>query len=714
MAKWFIVRRHSPTSTFMSTTLRVFVSSPSDVTTERARVSRVVDRLRRDFPDEYEFEVIRYEEGVYFANEGGFQDQIVSSGVCDLVICILWSRLGTPLPDRYKRQDGTHPTGTEYQFETAMDAASRQQQPAVLVYLKTTPPARDGVDQQRTAPNEADLQFEMLKAFWFKWMRDERGHYTGSYNKFENADDFERKLEQHARTWLTDRRSSGASWKDGSPYRGLEVFKEEHERVFFGRSRAVAEIRARLTATTQQPGRVPFLLVLGPSGSGKSSVVRAGLVPELTTRNRVPGVDAWRRCIVRPSESGPEPLLALATAIFDALPEMQDGDYSQPEEVARHVWSALPAEAPRPVVGALDRWARRAATEDRPPVTNLLIVIDQLEELFRWDPSAQSEFIRLVGSLARSGRIWVVATFRNDFYPQLAANLELRRLTDAGAQYDLPPLGQIEFSEIVRRPAQAAGLSFEIAEDGRRLDDIILDDVKTQPDSLPLVEFALEQLYLKRNLEKRELTFAAYNAMHGLAGSIASRAESLLQDLQASGSLGVADAALIGRIFNRLATVSENGRLTSSSTVLEEFDKDPAESALITAFERARLLVVDQRTFAAGEHIPIVRVAHDALLHNWPRVAEWAKSNARFLLWRARLTPVLETWKRLAAEGNASSSALLRGDLLAEAERWSREMTELLTHDEAQFIGSIVRRKEFARSKPSASRSRHCRKRIVG
>jgi WD40 repeat protein len=673
------------------TKLRFFVSSPSDVTSERARVSTVVDGLRQDFADEYEFEVIRHEENVYFANEGTFQNQIVSPTVCDLVICILWSRLGTPLPDRYQRSDGTHPTGTEYEFETAMNWAAGHQKPDVLVYLKTAPviTQRGRIDQQSTALGEADLQYEMLKAFWSKWMRDERGYYTGSYHEFLNADDFESKLEQHTRAWLTGLRSAAASWTKGSPYRGLEVFEEEHEQIFFGRTRAVAEMRARLTAMAKQPGRVAFLLVLGISGSGKSSVVRAGLVPELRKRGRVPGVGAWRRCIVRPSELGTDVLVGLAKAMFHDLPELQEGDYSQPDDLVSSLWRALPNQEARPVVRALDRSPRgiqHRAGQNGLPVTNLLIVIDQLEEFFRWDGPAQSEFVRVVNSLAKSGRVWVVATLRNDFYPQLAASPELRALKDAGAQYDLLPLGEIELADIIRRPAQAAGLSFGITEDGQKLDDRILDAAKTQLDSLPLLEFTLEQLYRNRNVERQELTFAAYEAMGGLEGAIASQAESLLQGLRSSGSVGdVADAAF-GRVFHRLATVAEDGRVIRNWTALQDFERDAGEMALVTAFVEARLLVLDHRATVAGSESPAVRVAHEALLQRWPRVADWVKANAGFLLWRERLRPALATWKRLAAGGKDPSGGLLRGDLLAEAERWTREMTGFLSDDETRFI----------------------------
>jgi len=527
----------------------------------------------------------------------------------------------------------------------------------------------------------------MLKAFWSKWMRDERGHYTGAYHEFQNANTFETVLEKHVRQWLAERRHARASWTAGSPYRGLEVFEEEHQQIFFGRDRVVAEIRARLTAAKSQPGRVAFLLVLGSSGSGKSSLIRAGFVPELTLRNRVPGVDGWRRCIVRPSELD-EPLFAVARALFNEIPQMQEGDYSEPEELVSHVWRALPHEAARPVLRALDRWGRTRfpALEDRLPITNLLFVIDQLEELFDWDDSRQAEFIRLIGSFAKSWRIWVVATLRNDFYQQFAANPELQILKERGTQYDLPHLGEIELADIIRRPAEAAGLNFEIAEDGRRLDDIIFDAARTQRDSLPLLEFALEQLYRERNIARRELTLAAYNAMGGLVGAIASRAESLLQQLHSSGPIdSVAETELLSRVFNKLATVSEDGKVTSRPTLLREFEEDAEEMTLIKAFEQARLFVMDQRTTMAGSE-PIVRVAHDALLQQWPRVARWVNANTAFLLWRTRLEPIVAAWKRLAEQGKVSSSALLRGDLLAEAERWRDEMRPLLTNEEAQFI----------------------------
>src|SRR6185437_10743701 len=142
--------------------------------------------------------------------------------------------------------------------------------------------------------------------------------------------------ETHIRQWLARNQaelSGNLTWPialKGSPFRGLQPFDEAHAEVFFGRRRAVERLRQALIDAA---GRgTPFLLVLGMSGSGKSSVIRAGLLPRITQIGTVPGVDLWRRCAFRPSEGAGDALLGLAQALYraDVLPELGAGDNPRP------------------------------------------------------------------------------------------------------------------------------------------------------------------------------------------------------------------------------------------------------------------------------------------------------------------------------------------------------------------------------------------------
>ena len=214
--------------------VRLFVSSPSDVSAERQRVENVVRRVQADYPDGIEIEVVLWEENFYSARSN-FQEQIPSPADSDLVLCILWKRLGTALPSEFDRADGTSRTGTEYEFETAMEAALSGELPDILVYRKSAQItfSADHVDQER-----AELQ--SLEGFWRRWIQNEERQFTAGFKSFEEADQFEAMLEKDLRGWIK-RHFHDVEWPEskGSPYRGLEAFEEEHAPNYFGRRRAI-------------------------------------------------------------------------------------------------------------------------------------------------------------------------------------------------------------------------------------------------------------------------------------------------------------------------------------------------------------------------------------------------------------------------------------------------------------------------------------------
>ena len=202
-------------------TARMFGSSPSDVQPERERVDKIVLRLQHEFGGQVELEVFRWEETYYTAREG-FQQQIEkrqSPADADLVLCILWKRLGSTLPGEFNRSDGTPRTGTEYEFEVAMEKALKDDIPDIFVYRKS---AEILFHSERVDQEKAELQ--ALNAFWGQWVRNEEGHFTAGFKGFEDPEDFEALLENDIRAWLK-RRFQTANWPEskGSPYRGLEV-----------------------------------------------------------------------------------------------------------------------------------------------------------------------------------------------------------------------------------------------------------------------------------------------------------------------------------------------------------------------------------------------------------------------------------------------------------------------------------------------------------
>ena len=620
--------------------IRIFVSSPSDVSAERRRVDNVVKRIQADYED-LEFEIIRWEENFYSARST-FQDQIVSSADADIVLCILWKRLGSPLPDEYRRKDGSSRTGTEFEFETAMEAALTAELPDILVYRATR---EITFSAEHVEQEQAELQ--MLENFWRRWIQNEKGHFTAGFKPFEQTDEFEQLLEKDLRAWLK-RRFHNVSWpaSKGSPYRGLAVFEEEHAPIYFGRRRAINEVRARLIANEQRDG-VGFLLIIGASGAGKSSLLRAGLIPALKDSHPVDGIAGWRTLTIRPTELGSDPILGLANKLCqqNVLPELLDGDYAQPAELAS-LWSGNPQAAATPVCAALKRWAKKLTEEEQmnhTADTRLLIAIDQFEEIFQLSDEQQSLFLKIIDKLAHSGKVWLVATMRSDFYPQLFSLPELMHLKDASRQYDLNIPRAHELQEIISGPATAAGLHFEQNEHGEGLDQRLLEDAEGNPAALPLLEFTLEQLYLQHDRDEQQLSFKSYQQLGGLQGALTQAAEDALAEVKQSFN-DDADK-VFARVMRELVSINEDGKATRRVAMLDSFKNNLDDQRLVDALVKHRLLTGYTANIADNETAQaVVNITHEALIEHWQRMQQWLEQDLELLQVRERTSQDCSRW----------------------------------------------------------------------
>ncbi|MCF8532485.1 MAG: hypothetical protein K9G48_05750 [Reyranella sp.] len=664
----------------MSQRFRIFISSPGDVSDERRRAALVIGRLKREFASFFDITPVLWEYEPMLSS-GHFQDIIDPPADADILVLILWSRLGTPLPEstatrEYRGIDGRAPvTGTEWEFESAL--AARQQRsgvPDMLVYRKQGEGfARfsrvDQLDQIRS-------QWEALQNFWRYHFEDESGQFKAAFNRFTTLEEFETQLEQHLRELLRRRlpellqrvtpAGDGAriEWWAGSPYRGLQAFDREHAAVFFGRERAEREITEALVKRAAE--NKAFMLVLGASGSGKSSLVRAGLVPDLMAPGVVPSVDGgqitWRHVIVHPADLSPAPLGGLAAALLrpGALPELAAIGYGEAELAA--LLGGPPAVGAGPLRVALERAAAtdpHATPGDR-RVGRLVLVLDQLEAAFTSAAITDEDRRALdaaVARLATSGMVWVIATLRSDFFHRMPDLPQLAELAGGLGQYQLAPPTGAEIDLIITRPAEAAGIVFEKdPETGVSLAAAIREAATRDPASLPLLSFLLDELY-HRDVEggdKRLLTYATYNELGQLEGAIARRAERLVQELSPESA-----AALPGLLLS-LVEVGEVSAAATSRVVREGSIPDLRQQALAQMLVDARLAVADDtgqgRTF---------RLAHEALLSHWPRLRELIAEHRDFLIVRRRLQAEAVAWGQ---EDRDSDLLLPPGRRLAEAE----------------------------------------------
>jgi len=678
--------------------LRVFISSPGDVVEERVVTRRVLERATAVYGDRVAIEPVFWEHEPLRAS-ASFQEQIPYPAECDLVLMILWSRLGTRLPAHLSRPDGSrYASGTEFEFENALEAYRAKGAPDLLVYRKTAQPVTPLDSEQKVL--ERLHQKKALDAFLEHWFMAEDGSLTAAFHTFEGLDDFEELLETHLRKLLEERLPSveqqvhrRVDWTRGSPYRGLEIFRAEHAPIFFGRTRATSEI---LNALRRQSaaGR-PFVLVLGMSGCGKSSLVRAGVLPLLTQPGVIEGVGLWRSAVMRPADAGSDLFTSLASALLKhrALPELT-ADGTGIDVLARLLQDS-PDAAFALIKGGLSQAAAEVARKEdleQQPVARLALVIDQLEELFT-TPSVSSEqrdqFVAVIDSLVASGKIWVLATLRSDFYPRLMDSPGLVALKKDAGQYDLLPASAAEMSQMIRRPAELAGLKFEENEvTGERLDDALRDAAAQNPGALPLLQFALEQLYTARSGEG-VLSLSAYDELGGVEGALAQRAEAAFK------SLGKTEQAAFATVMSALVTVGtgEGDVGTRQRAPLAGFAKGSPGRVLIDRFVEARLLVTDRDD--RGE--PVVTVAHEALLRHWPRLEEWLEHNRELLQVRERLDAEARQWE---AEGRPASNLLASAKRLAEANELEKaEALELPEHEHEFLQASLAKGQRTQRLK---------------
>jgi WD40 repeat protein len=698
--------------------LAIFISSPGDVAEERVIAKRILDRLTSEFAPVVELDPFFWEHEPLLANDT-FQAEIMRRlrpAEADIVVCILWSRLGTRLPPQFARPDGsTYNAATEFELEDALLGYRQHGKPDLLVYRKTAEPLVSLKDTQ--AASQAIRQKMMLDEFVQRFFHGGDGTLIASFHNFDNTADFEALLEEHLRKLIQERMrkrgirppapaaSSCPTWTEGSPFRGLQAFDFDHHAIFFGRTRAIGEVLERWKRQAAD-GRA-FLLVLGVSGCGKSSLVRAGVLPDLVQPGVVEGVGLWRRAIMRPGERSGDLFDGLAAALQqdEALPELT-GDGTTVEQLAG-LLRTNPEAAPYLVKGALAQAAGRllkAESSPVQPVVKLVMALDQLEEIFTADdlsPSQGEAFFRAIRALAESGQTWIIATLRSDFYPRCSEITALAALKSGLGQYDVRQPDASEIAQLIRCPTLAAGLQFEPEDPrtGQRLDDLLRDAAAASRDSLPLLEFTLDELYRLRS--GNTLTLQAYHDLGGMEGALARRADEVFTGLPAAAQ------STLPYVFRQLVAIKNDDEDTPvrKRAPLGPFDESapgrentpdagpsPARQ-LVDAFIAARLLTA-KRT---DDGVPVVEVAHEALLSHWQPLVGWLRDDRELLRIRGRVGAQAARWVQ---EGRRTCLLLQTGKPLDEG----------LQLQSARFPLEAVEREFIANSLAAARRRTRLRR----
>jgi WD40 repeat protein len=444
-----------------------------------------------------------------------------------------------------------------------------------------------------------------------------------------------------------------------NPYQGLSAFGEEDADFFFGQEKFVNNL---VEVTHKQP----LVAVVGPSGSGKSSVVYAGLIPKLRKEGN------W---LIESFRPGKEPFEPLAFALVRQL-EPEAGETQQLRETMGLAGDLRNCRITLPQVVA--------RILERNPGKRLLLVADQFEELYTLCQVKEEQERFANDLLAAIGQenITLVLTLRADFYGYV---LSYRPFRDALQEFTPQLLSSMKREELqaaVELPAQKLEVQLEA-----QLTQHILNDVGEEPGNLPLLEFALTRLWEKQI--NRELTHQAYEEIGGVKKAIANHAEQIYQKLSET------EKKQAQRIFVQLVRPGEGTEDTRRVATRAEVGEDNWNLVSYLAGYQARLVVTGRQ-----EQEDTVEVVHEALIREWGTLREWINANRQFRTWQERLKVALREWKN----NNHDSGGLLRGTPLSVAEDWLRQRAREMTQEEQNYILASV--KERNREKQQRERRR--------
>jgi WD40 repeat protein/DNA-binding SARP family transcriptional activator len=448
-----------------------------------------------------------------------------------------------------------------------------------------------------------------------------------------------------------------------NPYKGLRAFGESDAEHFFGRDALVDQLVAAVAAKR-------LIAVVGPSGIGKSSVVKAGLVPALR-QGALPGSAGWLVADLLP---GAYPFEDLAASLLRVAVERPD---DLVEDLARD-----------------ELGIRRVTKGILPAGSELLLVVDQFEELFTLttDEEVRRRFLDGLIALAVDphAHVRVVVTLRADFldhplrYPEFGELLGAGMLTVAAPSED-------ELAEAIERPAETVGVRFEPG-----LVSQIVADVHDQPGALPLLQYALTELFAARTSDL--LTLDGYRATGGVVGALGRRAEELHARLD-----GTAQRAC-RQVFLRLVSVDPNGQDTRRRVRRRELRGLELEpdvlDAILARYGEHRLLSFDREPLT---RTPTVEVAHEAILGQWDRLRSWIDERREDLLLHRRLVEAVDEWD----DSGRDADYLPREGRLAQFEAWADSTDLALTAGEREFLG------EARAAADTAARRRARRRRAI-
>ncbi|MEO0561725.1 MAG: protein kinase, partial [Chloroflexota bacterium] len=440
-----------------------------------------------------------------------------------------------------------------------------------------------------------------------------------------------------------------------NPYLGLRPFSEADHLSFFGRQRLVDALVERMDEDHQYRN---FLGVVGPSGSGKSSLVYAGLIPQLR-EGALEGAADWFYASMTP---GSDPFKSIAQAL-ERIAAVPVDDVTQ-----QLATGGTPLdELLRELIGNTGQ--------------TLMLFIDQFEEVFTLvkNEAVRQQFLTMLVNAIESDafQLRVIVTLRADFYDRPLWYEDFGKMLRERTEIVLP-MDTSELERAIVGPVRRLGMHVEpelVAE--------MIADVRSEPGTLPLLQYSLRELFDQR--EGMGLTHRAYQKMGGLRGTLARRANEVHH------SLSTAQQVLARQAFLRLVALGEGTEDTRRRAKISELrslsDDTVGIMEVLNTFTTQRLLTFDNDPETRE---PTVEVAHEALIREWDLFRVWLDESRDDLRLLRQLTEAAAAWR----EQNADPSYLLRGNRLAQFEGWATRTTVAVGTDERQFLDQSIEQRE--------------------
>lgn len=650
--------------------MRIFISSPGDVKLERGIAKRVVNELSSIYREYIELEILMWEDLPLEATnsfQGGI-DYFLKQAPIDIAIFILWSRLGSTLGHTYKREDGSiYDSGTEYEFDTMYTLWLKTQKPKIMVYVKDVDPQfSNGMSSLDI--RDALKQQEMLHSFINERFHDAETNTNYAYLQFDKQQTFEERLRTHLSRLIKDEIGQEVyirEW-EGNPYIGLKSYSFEESNIYCGRKDLVYEIAEKLMFAESDETRPP-LFILGESGSGKSSFIRAGLLPHILHSNNESKEIYIKE--MNPSAFHGKIYNSIVDYLVNSFPILKNNP------VLEDLYNGIKAD--------YNFKHLKYALETSYDKLQTILFIDQLEEIFNDNSITEEEQNRtflLLKGLTKIKCIQLILSMRSDFYNRFTRYSDLGFIKNSSIVVDIPKVSFADITEIIEIPAQKANLKWEINDKGVKLCKQIAKDAYTLG-QLPLIEFGLSELY--NTCKSTEiLTYEAYEKIGKLNGAILKYANNLYNSFTDNEKKAFED------LLSAVITISDKDEMlfVRKTSLRRDIEKSKTHKGVLDK-------LIDAHLFTSGKDLngdSTITIVHEMLINSWTIVKEWCKSQVDFL----KRNDYYEKQTRYWIANDKKDKGLIQGrSLLLEAEYFLYKYENLLTPSTREFLTKSLKKR---------------------